>query len=270
MVVNDDGVDSAGLAALVAALAADPAYAVTVVAPAEQQSGRGSALTIRGEIPLRRHTRIAGAPSWSVGATPATTARVGIALVLADDPPDLVISGINRGENVGRIAWYSGTVGAAREAVLAGVPAVAVSLQLDWAEPQPDYDDAARWAKPIIDAVRDRPLPEGVYLNVNIPREPGSILGYRLCRMGLEAPQVSGFDVVREEEGVRYLEGRWAPAIGYEIGSDTAALHEGWVAVTPLGIDATAYDAVPRLPALMCLGPPNGVRSAAGEGKDGH
>ncbi len=263
LVVNDDGVDAPGLEALVEILVADPSYRVTVVAPTEQQSGSGSALTIRGDIPLRSHPPVGGAQAWSVDATPATTTRIGLAVVLAEDPPDLVVSGINKGENVGRIAWYSGTVGAARESVLAGFSAVAFSLQLDWADPHPDYVDAARWAKPVVDALRDQPLPEGVYLNVNIPHDPESIAGYRFCRMGLEAPQVAGFDTLREENGVRYLKSRWAPALGYELGSDTAALHQGWVAVTPLGLDATAYTAFPQLPALMNIAAPPAAVTAA-------
>ena len=247
LLVNDDGIDAPGLEALAAVLHADPAYRVTVAAPTDHQSGKGSALTYTREIAVRPHGPIGGAPAWSVDATPATTARVGLAFLLADDPPDLVVSGINKGENVGRIAWYSGTVGAAREAVLAGSTAVAFSLQLNWADPQPDFEDAARWAKPVVDALRAQPLPQGVYLNVNIPKDPASITGYRLCRQGVEPPQVARFDLKREEDGVRYLKSRWAPPMGNGAGSDTAALHRGWVTLTPLGLDATAYRALPSI-----------------------
>lgn len=256
LLVNDDGVDAPGLEALAAVLHADPAYRVTVVAPTEQQSGMGSALTIHGDIALRSHETVGGAPAWSVDATPATTTRVGLAFLLADDPPDLVVSGINKGENVGRIAWYSGTVGAAREAVLAGSTAVAFSLQLNWADPKPDFKDAARWAKPVVDALRLQALPQGVYLNVNIPRNPASITGYRLCRQGLERPQVTDFDVKYEEDGVRYLKTLWAPAMGTDPGSDTAALRRGRVTITPLSLDSTAYRALPELTTLVDLQAP--------------
>ncbi|MEX1309481.1 MAG: 5'/3'-nucleotidase SurE, partial [Candidatus Sulfomarinibacteraceae bacterium] len=101
MVVNDDGISSPGLAAVAAVIAADPAYRVTVVAPAEQQSGVGHAIVIRREIAVRPHDDVGGAPAWSVDATPASVTAVGITVVLADDPPDLVISGINKGENIG-------------------------------------------------------------------------------------------------------------------------------------------------------------------------
>ncbi len=256
LLVNDDGVDAPGLAALATVLHADPAYKVTVVAPTDHQSGKGSALTYTGEIAVRPHGPVGGAAAWSVDATPATTARIGLAFLLADDPPDLVVSGINKGENVGRIAWYSGTVGAAREAVLAGSTAVAFSLQLNWADPQPDFEDAARWAKPVVDALRVQALPKGVYLNVNIPKDPVSIRGYRRCRQGLERPQVASFDLVREEDGVRYLKSRWAPAAGNGIGSDTAELHRAWVTLTPLSLDSTAYRVLPELTTLSDLQPP--------------
>lgn len=251
MLVNDDGIGAPGLEALAAVLHADPAYRVTVVAPTDPQSGKGSALTIHGEIAVRPHDPIGGATAWSVDATPATTARVGLAYLLACDPPDLVVSGINKGENVGRIAWYSGTVGAAREAVLAGSTAVAFSLQLNWADPDPDFKDAARWAKPVVDALRAQALPTGIYLNVNIPKDPASISGFRLCRQGLEKPQVAGFDLQSEEDGVRYLKSRWAPAMGTEIGSDTTELHRGWVTLTPLTLDSTSYQTLPDLTALV-------------------
>jgi len=256
MVVNDDGVDAPGLEALVAVLAADPGYRITVVAPAEHQSGMGHSLILRGEIQLAPHAAIHGAPAWAVGATPATTSRVGISTVLADDPPELVVSGINRGENVGRIAWYSGTVGAAREAVLAGVPAIALSLQLDWSNPQPDFAAAARWAKPVIDAVRETPLPEGALLNVNLPRNPAATHGYRVARMGLAADLVAGFEVVRTDGGVRYLKAIWSPARQDEAGTDNEALVHGWVAIAPLGLDQTDYRAIPALQDLNILAPP--------------
>jgi 5'-nucleotidase len=257
LVVNDDGIDAPGIRALVAELARDDGYRITVVAPAQQQSGKGSALTLRGDIILRPHEAQAGGAWWSVTATPATSVRVGIEYVLADDPPDLVLSGINKGENVGRIAWYSGTVGAARESVLRGFPAIAFSLRLDWSDPKPDFSAAARWAKPIVDAVRERPLPKGVYLNVNIPVDVTNGKGYRLCRMGLERPHVSGFEVVRRDGDALYLSGKWAPAHSTAVGSDVTALHSGFVSITPLGLDSTNYPALAELMELADLSSPS-------------
>jgi len=251
MVANDDGIDSAGLEALVGVLVADPDYRVTVVAPTVQYSGSGHALVIRGEIGVHRHMPIHAATAWAVDATPATTVRIGVGTLLADDPPDLVVSGINRGENVGRAPWYSGTVGAAREAVIAGVPAIAVSLELDWGDPRPDWPSAARWTKPVLDAIRRHGVPPDTLLNVNIPRDQAAIRGYRVARMGLAPDAVSRYDVVRREGDTLWVKSVWSPPVETERGTDTVALSEGWVTLVPLGLDQTDLDA---LAALQDLG----------------
>ncbi len=253
MIANDDGIDAPGLTALAEALAADPAYRLTIVAPATSQSGQSHALVLDREIRVSRHAPIAGFPAWAVDATPATTVRMAIAVVLPVDLPRLVISGINRGENPGRIAWYSGTTGAAREAVVARLPGVAFSLALDWKDPRPDFAAAARLAKPVVDAVRKHPLPPGVLLNVNIPVDPANARGYRLSRMGLADDKVSAFDLMREEGDSRWYKGRWAPPTRDVSGTDNAALIEGWVAIAPLQLDQTAYGALPALRELDVL-----------------
>lgn len=258
LVTNDDGIDSAGLAAVVEVLSEDPQCRVTVVAPAGQQSGRGSAVVLGDEISVRRHPAIAGAAAWAVDATPATTVQLGLLVILADDPPSLVVSGINLGDNVGRSSWYSGTVGAAREAALAGVPAIACSLEVGVDRPLPDFRGAAAWLDGLVDAVRAVGLPEGVYLNANIPRATDAIRGYRWARMGLEPPQLLRFDEVGAGDGVRRYRSRWRGPVAGAPGSDVRALAEGWVAVVPLGLDHTDYPALaavqeiePRPPACQ-------------------
>ncbi len=263
MVVNDDGISAPGIEALAREVAADPAYRVTVVAPAHQQSGVGHALVIRRSIEVAPHAPIAGCTAWSVDATPATTARVGLATILKDDPPDLVISGINRGENVGTVIWYSGTVGAAREAALLGYPAMAVSLALDWGDPHPDFTAAARWIKPVVDAVREGGLPPRTVLNVNVPKDPAKARGYRLVRMSLVADEDSSYEVIRREGAKRWLSGHWVPGEETSPDADMAALAAGWVTLTPLGIDQTAYRAFPGLEKLMRLKPPASPKQAA-------
>ena len=255
MVTNDDGIDAPGLEAVVRALAGDSGYRVTVVAPAENQSVASNAHITRRDVALRPHASIAGAPAWSVDATPASVARLGLTVVVADDRPDLVVAGINAGENDGLGAWTSGTVAAAREAVLSGIPGIALSLELDWDDPRPDFDAAAAWCKPVIDAVRDHGLPPGVYLNVNVPRDTAAIRGYRLARMNLAPPAVARFEPVREEPGVRWFRSRWRPPTDGEPGTDSAALHAGWVAIAALGMDQTSYPAIPFLLTLAPVEP---------------
>ena len=264
LISNDDGVDAPGIAALAAVIAADPAYRVTVVAPAEHQSGKGHAVVLEGLIEARPSEPVAGCEAWAVSGTPATSVRVALTGILVDDAPDLVLSGINRGENCGRIAWYSGTVGAAREAVLAGVPAIAFSLQLDWSDPKPDFPASARWAKGVVDAVRRHGLPEGVLLSVNIPRDPASTRGYRLARMGLAPDRINRYELDHEENGTRWYRSRWAPPEEHTPGADTRELDQGWVTVVPLGLDQTDFEALPGLlemdlaasaPAVVSAGP---------------
>jgi len=248
LVANDDGVDSPGIEAIAAVIAADPAYRVTVVAPAQQQSVSGHGLITRSEIKVVEHAEVAGCTSWSVDATPATVARVALTALLVDDFPDMVISGINRGENDGLGAWTSGTVAVAREGAYAGIPSVAVSLQLDWSDPQPDFEAAARWAKPVIDAVRDNGLPPGVYLNVNVPIDTETIRGYRVARMGLDLSEEARYVMVRaDSDGIRWYTSRWKPPLETTPGGDSHALTNGWVTISPLGLDQTAEGAFPLL-----------------------
>jgi len=253
LVVNDDGVEAPGLEALVRAFPEKSPCRVTVVAPAEQQSAMGHALVIRRSIRVSEHPPIAGRQAWAVDATPATTARIALATLLKEDPPDLVLSGINRGENVGTVIMYSGTVAAAREAAALGYPAIAFSLALDWGDPNPDWAAAARWARPVIHAIATQGLPPDVFLNVNIPKEPAAAKGYRLARMSLEADVDSWYEVVREEDGSRWLRGHWKPSEKAAPDTDVAALEAGWVTLTPLAVDQTAYRAYPALEALAKL-----------------
>jgi 5'-nucleotidase len=266
MVTNDDGIEAPGLEAVVRVLVADGAYRVTVVAPAENQSVASNSHVTRRDVALRAHAPIAGAPAWSVDATPASVARLGLTAVLADDRPDLVVAGVNAGENDGLGAWTSGTVAAAREAVLSGIPGVALSLELDWDDPRPDFDAAAAWCRPVIDAIRDHGLPVGVCLNVNVPRDTAAIRGYRVGRMNLAPPAVARFEPVRDEPGVRWFRSRWSPPTDAEPGTDSAALHAGWVAIAALGMDQTSFAAIPFLLTLDLAEPqrPPAELAAAG------
>lgn len=256
LVANDDGIDSPGIEAIAAVIAADPAYRVTVVAPAHQQSVTGHGLITRTEVKVVEHEKVAGCTAWSVDATPATVARVALSALLVEDPPDLIVSGINRGENDGLGAWTSGTVAVAREGAYAGIPSLAVSLQLDWSDPQPEFAAAAQWAKPVIDAVRDNGLPPGVYLNVNVPMETSAIHGYRVARMSLDRSEEARYVLARaDSDGTRWYTSRWKPPKETTPGSDSHALEGGWVTIAPLGLDQTAEVAFPLLQQLELPAP---------------
>ena len=248
LVANDDGIESPGLEAIVAVIAADPEYRVTVVAPAVQQSVAGHGLVTRTEVKVVEHESVAGCTSWSVDGTPATVARVALTALLVEDPPDLVVSGINRGENDGLGAWTSGTVAVAREGAYAGIPALAVSLQLNWSDPQPDFVAATTWAKPVIDAVKDGGLQPGVYLNVNVPVDTAAIRGYRITRMGQDPSAEARYVLSRaDSDGTRWYASRWKPPENSTPGGDTSSLAGGWVTIAPLGLDQTAAEVFPLL-----------------------
>jgi len=256
LVSNDDGIDAPGIEAIAAVIAADPAYRVTVVAPARQQSVSGHGLITRSEIKVVEHAEVAGCTAWSVDATPATVARVALTALLVEDFPDLVISGINRGENDGLGAWTSGTVAVAREGALAGIPSIAVSLQLDWSDPQPDFEAAARWAKPVVDAVRDNGLPPGVYLNLNVPIDTEAIKGFRIARMGLDLSEEARYVMARaDSDGTRWYTSRWKPPLETTPGGDSHALANGWVTISPLDLDQTGEGAFPLLQQLEFKAP---------------
>ncbi len=257
LLVNDDGIDAPGLAAMAAELAADPSYRVTVAAPKTQQSVSGHSLVTRREVEVRNHDPVAGSPAWSIDGTPATVVRIGLTALLVDDPPDLIVSGINYGENDGLGSWVSGTVAAAREGALGGVPSLAVSLEIEWQAPQPDFEAAARWAKPVIDAVRDHGLPSRAYLNVNVPKNTAEVRGYRVARMGLDESAEARYEMARvDSDGVRWYVNRWRPPQDPEAGGDSHALHGGWVTIAPLGLDHTADSAILPLLQLSLPGKP--------------
>jgi 5'-nucleotidase len=243
LVTNDDGIQSAGLAALVEALT--PLGEVTVVAPDRETSAIGHALTLHE--PLRLEAR--GERSFSVNGTPTDCVTLGVFTVLGG-LPDLVVSGINRGLNIGDDVTYSGTVAGALEAVLLGVPGLAVSV--DKGESGWVFGEAARVAARLAGAVLAQGLPPRVLLNVNVPR--GTPKGMRVTVQGLRNHSTSVSER-RDPKGRPYYwigmsEDDWLP----NPHSDRLAVDEGFVSVTPLHPDMTAHHALGVAEALTLEG----------------
>ena len=241
LVTNDDGVRAPGLAALARALA--PLGEMTIVAPAENQSGKGHSISMTDPIYADPVELAGGLRGWALAATPASCVKVAIG-ALMPQRPDLVVSGINRGYNVGMVAYVSGTVGAAREAALEGVPAIAASLA---DEAHPDYDAAAEMVRRVAAEVKARGLDPAVFLNVNIP--PGSL--ETLSARGLRVTRQSGqsgaerFEEQRSPRGRRYFWSIWQEPTGGPAGTDVRAVEQGYVAVTPMRVgefDAATFD----------------------------
>lgn len=237
LVTNDDGIHSPGLRVLVRSL--ESRGRVVVVAPDRERSAVSHALTLHSPLRAVEQTN----DWWAVDGTPTDCVNLGIHGLLKE-VPDLVVSGINLGANLGDDLTYSGTVAAAMEATLMGVPALAMSLAAEHFG-EADFLFAGQWAAHLADSVKAHGLPADTFLNVNVPAgEPGAM---QLTRQGKR----------RYAEGVvRNLDPRgrayyWIGAgeLSFQDleGTDAWAIRHGVVSVTPLHLDLTNYAAFERL-----------------------
>jgi 5'-nucleotidase len=233
LVTNDDGYRSEGIVALAAALA--PLGDVRIVAPTTEASAVGHALTLRHPLRLEE----IGANVFAVDGTPTDCVNIGIAQVFGR-LPDLVVSGINKGWNIGDDVTYSGTVAGAFEGALLGVPAMAVSLR--FTAGTFDFGPAASVAASLAEALLRRPLPARTFLNVNVPKgEPKGI------RVTVQAARnhITSVGQRHDPKGRPYYwieegEDEWQP----HDRSDYQAVRDGYVSVTPLQPDLTAHDSL--------------------------
>ena len=229
LVSNDDGHFSEGIRALASAM--EGLGEVIVVAPEAEQSAASHAISLHRPLRIKEIR-----PNWyAVDGTPTDCAYLAINHILRGRKPALMVSGINHGSNLADDVTYSGTVAAAMEASLLGVPAMALSLAT---RERFEFEAAARFARALAEAALARPLPPGMLLNVNIP--PGDLRGYRITRLGKHS---YGFDVIEnvDPRGRKYY---WIGGNDYAFedipGTDcNAVLREGVVSVTPLHLDLT-------------------------------
>jgi 5'-nucleotidase len=234
LVTNDDGVRAPGLAALIDALA--PIGELTIVAPAENQSGTGHALNLNDPI-YAETVQLGSRPATSLMATPATCVRVALSRLLSS-PPDLVVSGVNRGSNFGLNAYISGTVAAAREAAMHGIPAIASSLDIRGSR---NFVPAASITARVASIVRNGGLPRGVFLNVNVPAGPAEdFKGLKLARQS-RTFGTERFEDARTPYGRRLFWSFFEQPTAAEPDSDVQAVLDGYVSVTPL--QASEFDA---------------------------
>jgi 5'-nucleotidase len=233
LLTNDDGVRAPGIAALAEALKA--IGEVTVVAPAENQSGKGHSLSITDPVYVDQVSLPSGLEALAATATPASCVKIAL-LALLKERPHLVVSGINRGVNVGRIAYVSGTVGAAREGALHGIPSIASSL--DIAGGFSDYTAAAKVTADIAATVKANGLPDGVFLNVNVPA--GVPKGTRMATQSRLTGEERWIES-KNPRGRRYFWNDFEePTRDTDPSSDVSAVAAGYAAVVPL--HATEYD----------------------------
>ena len=250
LVSNDDGYFAKGLQPLVDRLS--ELGEVWVVAPETEQSAKSHGFTMHKPLRVRRH-----AERWySVSGTPADCVYVALNHVLPERP-DLVVSGINRGSNLGNDVLYSGTVAAAMEGCLAGLPSIAVSLFIDFDDPPPqhNWDTAARVTVSLSRDLLANGLQPRTLLNVNVPDIPyDELQGIEACQLGERIYDVL-VDERKDPRGRRYL---WIGGKHHAFAdierSDGPLTERGFATVSPLSADMTNYRALAALNAWSTFG----------------
>jgi 5'-nucleotidase len=236
LVSNDDGYRAPGIEALVDSLRT--IARVIVAAPEEQQSGTGHGITYREPIYVRQVDDVRAAGWYAIAARPATCVRLALTS-LVDAPPDLVVSGINAGDNLGVSAWISGTVGAAREGALQGVPGIAISMNPGGPA---DYAYAAGFLRTLIERLRtDDLLRDSLLLNVNVPSGgAAAVRGVRVARMSPALGQ-QRYERRVSPRGRVYYWDAWEPPESDGIAdSDLTLFRQGYITIVPLVADQTA------------------------------
>lgn len=235
---NDDGYFAPGLAALERALS--PLGTVTVVAPERDRSGASNSLTLDRPLSVRR----AGNGYYHVNGTPTDCVHLAVTGLLPE-LPDVVVSGINHGANMGDDTVYSGTVAAATEGYMLGIPAIAVSLT---SARGANFETAAGIARELVARYRDSPFPEPMLLNVNVPDLPAAKLaGMRVTRLGKRHKAEAVVKSVNPRGDTVFWIGAAGAAQDAGEGTDFHAVAEGAVSVTPLQMDLTRFSQLEAL-----------------------
>lgn len=251
LVTNDDGYEANGLLSLIEALRELEGVEVTAVAPASEKSACGHSLTIV------RPLRFIGVEDNFFkldDGTPSDCVYLALSTMFAETRPDLLISGINRGSNMGEDITYSGTAAGAMEGVLHGIPSIAVSQVMDFTDPRGDFTLAKEAVKKLVTKIREGsfPLPHREFLNVNIPpnmdlKDPKMVVTYAGYRL-----YANDSHLHRNPRGEEYY---WlgthplnfSAREGVVGVSDFEAIREGNISITPIQLDMSAYKSIQRL-----------------------
>jgi 5'-nucleotidase len=236
LVTNDDGIHSQGIIALAEAMR--PLGEVVVVAPAYEMSAASHSLTLMRPLRIEKIDDC----HYAVDGTPTDCVTLAMNHILKDDRPRLVLSGINRGGNLGDDVNYSGTVAGALEASMYGLPGIAVSLvqRVEF-----DFTDAAEFAARLAAQVLNDGLPPGTVLNVNVP--PGPIRGVRLTRQGTKIIHPTVIEGTDPRQRKYYWVGEESLTWNEEKDTDYEALRHRLVSITPLRTDMTDYRALDQI-----------------------
>ena len=243
LVSNDDGIHSHGILTLSRALSR--IAQVTVVAPEREQSTMGHALTLHKPVRIFHVASEKNLDLWATSGTPADCVYVGLRYVLKQKP-DIIVSGINRGVNLGNDVFYSGTIAAAREGAVMDIPAIACSLDYHYEPGKKDpgaFEWAADYMVDFVQQIMKNPLPPNCLLNVNFPNLPrNKVKGVRVTRQGFRI-YTDKVEPRKDTRGKNYfwLGGKYA---GFKqiAGSDCEVLDQNYISVTPFRVDLTQYD----------------------------
>ena len=245
LLCNDDGFHAPGLKSL-EAIARQLTNDIWIVAPEHEQSGVGHALSLRRPLRLREISP----QKYTVDGTPTDCIALALKHLLADYPPNLVLSGVNSGGNLGEDVTYSGTVAAAMEATLLGVPAIALS-QIRSAHSAPKWATAERHGPELIRGLLACSWEESVLININFPDMlAASVKGARIVRQGQRSLSGPLIEWTHPNGEAYFWIGAWRDEEHNNEGTDLWAVQQGLIAVTPLHLDLTHYPTAQRLSRL--------------------
>ena len=249
LVTNDDGYEAKGLLCLVEALRELENVEVTVVAPANEKSACGHSLTLTRPL---RFVNVDDDFYKLEDGTPTDCVYLSLSTMFENEKPDLLVSGINRGSNMGEDITYSGTAAGAMEGVLHNVPSIAISQVMDFSDPSGDYSLAQKTIQTLVTKIREgaSPLPDREFLNVNIPPKKQEA-EMRVTYAGYRHYE-NDSHLHRNPRGEEY---HWlglhplsfAPRKGVEGMSDYEAVEAGCVSITPIMLDLSAYNSMKKL-----------------------
>jgi len=246
LLTNDDGIYSLGLEVIHRELIKE--HDITIIAPETEMSAVGHAITLTMPLRVMEIYKEGKFYGYAIRGTPADCVKIGVQELMAQRP-DMIISGINLGANMGVNVLYSGTVSAATEGAFQGIPSVAISLNT---RRNPDYSFAARFAKKIISFMKEISSSNGIALNINIPSlPPEKIRGVKITRQGMSHFEES-YERRRDPRGNIYywLKGERFVEDG-DPNDDATAVSEGWISITPIHYDLTDEKEYERLTGLV-------------------
>jgi 5'-nucleotidase len=253
LLTNDDGIQATGLNVMRRALLDVPGIDLSVIAPDSNRSAIGRGITTRAPLWVEEVDFGDGTTGFATEGTPVDCVRFA-ALGLVESPPDLIVSGVNHGSNLGDDITYSGTVAAALEGTVLAIPALAVSQQSRRGEmdfrageewDHADFERAAAFVARMVEDLEAVPMPQGTLLNVNCPA--GEPKGALACRLGKRIYR-DRLELTESGEGRRrYRIYGEEPGYHHEEGTDFAAVGAGYIAVTPLHFDLTDQAGIARL-----------------------